>query len=160
VDNFWTNLVNFLKSEFARLNYKMDRLTQVGDTGSQKIFHALVELDSKFASGNQMGYNADRKFRPAEYHEYQDELVQALEDINEKTKVDIAKSDELAVSLVFFQTNLKQNNRSTKDLDNMEKPTLDAMQMALGFDDAQIIDKRSRKMMGFQRALQITIWKV
>lgn len=42
----------------------------------------------------------------------------------------------------------------------MEKPTLDAMQVALGFDDAQIIDKFSHKRTNFSRALHVTIWKI
>ena len=107
-----------------------------------------------------MGQNGQRKFRPKGYHDYHDELVRALDELNDKAKLEINPDDALAVSLVFYQTRLKQTTRSTKDLDNMEKPTLDAMQKALGFDDAQIIDKRSRKMMNFTRALRIEIWRM
>ncbi|WP_373383259.1 hypothetical protein ABZM74_000618 [Weissella confusa] len=161
MNELFTSLANFLKREFGAINDKLDSLKGNSDqVGSVKIFDALIELDNEFASGNMMGQNGQRKFRPKSYHDYQDELVQALDELNDKTKLEINPDDALAVSLVFYQTRVKQTTRSTKDLDNMEKPTLDAMQKALGFDDAQIIDKRSRKMMHFTRALRIEIWRM
>lgn len=161
MNELFNSLAKFLKREFRQLNDKLDSLKGNSDqVGSVKIFDALIELDNEFASGNMMGQNGQRKFRPKVYHDYQDELVQALDELNDKTKLEINPDDALAVSLVFYQTRLKQTTRSTKDLDNMEKPTLDAMQEALGFDDAQIVDKRSRKMMHFTRALRIEIWRM
>ncbi|MFL4498881.1 RusA family crossover junction endodeoxyribonuclease [Weissella sp. MSCH1] len=161
MNELFNSLAKFLKREFGQLNDKLDSLKGNSDqVGSVKIFDALIELDNEFASGNMMGQNGQRKFRPKGYHDYQDEVVAALDDINDKVKLSIDPDDALAVSLVFYQTRIKQTTRSTKDLDNMEKPTLDAMQKALGFDDAQIVDKRSRKMMHFTRALRIEIWRM
>lgn len=151
---------------FASLRTYLDRkfleINRPNNVVGLKIFDALIELDHDFGSGNDLQHNTKTNtvFRGKKYHDYKDELIQALDDINEKTKVEIDTTDDLSVSLTFYQTSIKQNNRRTKDLDNMEKPTLDAMQLALGFDDAQIIDKSSHKRTNFTRALHVIIWKV
>lgn len=140
---------------------------------STKIFEALIQLDNDFGSGNDLHQSKPYKqidpdgnfvmvqslYRGSKYRAYKDELVQALDDLNDKFKVQVDKGDELAVSLTFYQTNVKQTTRATKDLDNMEKPTLDAMQEVLGFDDAQIVKKISQKQSHFTRALRIELWK-
>lgn len=151
----FTSLRSYLDKKFLEIN-------RPSNVAGSKIFDALIELDHDFGSGNDLQHNTrtNTVYRGKKYHDYKDELIQALDDINDKTKIEIDKADELSVSLTFYQTNLKQNNRQTKDLDNMEKPTLDAMQLALGFDDAQIVDKSSHKRTSFTRALHVTIWKV
>lgn len=151
----FTSLRTYLDKKFLEIN-------KPNNVVGSKIFDALIELDHDFGSGNDLQHNTktNQVYRGKKYHDYKDELIQALDDINEKTKVKIDKTDDLFVSLTFYQTNIKQNNRQTKDLDNMEKPTLDAMQVALGFDDAQITDKSSHKRTNFTRALHVTIWKV
>ncbi|MCW0953024.1 RusA family crossover junction endodeoxyribonuclease [Weissella ceti] len=128
---------------------------------SVKIFEALIELQNDFGSGNDLQHNTRTNvvYRGKKYHDYKDELIEALYELNDKFKVEMEPEDELAVSLVFYQTNVNQLKRSTKDLDNMIKPTLDAMQEALGFDDAQITKLTGQKMTHFTRSLRIEIWK-
>ncbi|MFP7242375.1 RusA family crossover junction endodeoxyribonuclease [Pediococcus pentosaceus] len=128
---------------------------------STKIFEALIQLDNDFGSGNDLQHNTrtNTVYRGPKYHAYKSELIEALDDLNDKFNVQVDKGDELAVSLTFYQTNVKQTTRATKDLDNMEKPTLDAMQEVLGFDDAQIVKKISQKQSHFTRALRIELWK-
>lgn len=126
-----------------------------------KIFEALIELQNDFGSGNDLQHNTKTNtvYRGKKYHDYKDELIDALDELNDKFKVDIQPGDELAVNLIFYQTNVNQLKRSTKDLDNMIKPTLDAMQEALEFDDAQITKLTAQKMTHFTRSLRIEIWK-
>lgn len=128
---------------------------------STKIFEALVELSNDFGSGNDLQHNTrtNAVYRGKKYHDYKDELTEALDELQDKFQVDIQPGDELAVSLVFYQTNVNQLKRLTKDLDNMIKPTLDAMQVALGFDDAQITKLTGQKMTHFTRSLRVEIWK-
>ncbi|WP_419154279.1 RusA family crossover junction endodeoxyribonuclease [Weissella viridescens] len=128
---------------------------------SQKIFEALIELNNDFGSGNDLQHNTKTNtvYRGTKYHAYKDELIEALDELNDKFHVQIDKGDELAVNLTFYQTNINQTTRATKDLDNMEKPTLDAMQVALGFDDSQIVKKVSQKQSNFTRALRVELWK-
>jgi Holliday junction resolvase RusA-like endonuclease len=150
---------------FVSLRYYLDRKFAervLPPFAGQHAFSALIELQSDFGSGNDLHHNTHTNtvHRGPEYHKYKDELIEQLDDVQEKVKAQFSKNDELAVSLVFYQTNTTQNKRSTKDLDNMEKPTLDAMQVVLGFDDAQIIQKLSQKQTGFSRSLRIDIWKL
>ena len=128
---------------------------------SQKIFEALIELNNDFGSGNDLQHNTKTNtvYRGAKYHAYKDELIEALDELNDKFHVQIDKGDELAVNLTFYQINVNQTTRATKDLDNMEKPTLDAMQVALNFDDSQIVKKVSQKQSNFTRALRVELWK-
>ncbi len=128
---------------------------------TDKIFEGLIELDNEFASGNDLKHNTRNRtvYRGAKYHAYKDELIEALDTLNDKFHVQINKGDALIVELTFYQTNVNQTTRATKDLDNMEKPTLDAMQEALGFDDSQIVKKISQKKSNFTRSLRIELWK-
>lgn len=158
---FEDSLAKFLKDKFAEVLEKLDVRNGFAPYQGQKIFSALIALDVDFGSGNDLQHNMKTNvvYRGKKYHDYKEALIEALDDLQDKLKVKIEKQDELAVSLVFYQTNIKQTTRATKDLDNMEKPTLDAMQVAFGFDDAQIIDKHSYKRTAFQRAIRIEIWK-
>ncbi|MHD0286827.1 RusA family crossover junction endodeoxyribonuclease [Weissella tructae] len=154
-----------------------------------KIFEALIELQNDFGSGNDLQHNTRTNvvYRGDTYRKYKNELIQhlnvmnvgehfdedteglsqyhGLEDMNkleykgETLGIQISPEDELAVNLIFYQTNVNQLKRSTKDLDNMIKPTLDAMQEALDFDDAQITKLTAQKMTHFTRSLRIEIWK-
>ena len=160
-NNMIKGLVNFLKQEFTRLNNRLDVSNTFKPFYGKKVFSGLIALDVDFGSGNDLNHNTKTGvvYRGKKYHTYKDALVEALDDIQEKVKAVFDPEDELMVSIVFYQTNLKQNKRSTKDLDNMEKPTLDAMQIVFGFDDAQIVEKHSYKRTNFQRAISIEIWK-
>lgn len=65
---------------------------------------------------------------------------------------------ELHVNIIFFYDDGNITKRSTKDLDNTSKSTLDAMQKALNFDDAQITKLTLEKRISTQKALAIQIW--
>lgn len=150
---YFEQLAEYLKAEFAKLAPKT--------INREKIFEALIELQNDFGSGNDLQHNTrtNTVYRGKKYHSYKDELIEALDELQDKLQVKIEAGDTLAVRLTFYQINIKQFTRTTKDLDNMMKPTLDAMQIALGFDDARIVHLEARKLTDFSRKLRIEIWK-
>ncbi|MBM7616701.1 Holliday junction resolvase RusA-like endonuclease [Weissella uvarum] len=125
-----------------------------------KIFEGLIELENEFASGNDIQHNTKTNivYRTPRYKAYKQELIDAIDELNDKFNVQISQGTPIGIYLTFYQTNVNQTTRATKDLDNMEKPTLDALQEALGFDDSQIVTKLSKKKSHFTRALRVEIW--
>lgn len=147
-----------------------------------KVIDAYIPLEHDFGSGNDTGMGkvyrtkkgnySQNVFRGSKYTDYQREVTQALidlysdgaewvNDLKEVHGVDgvIEGGKELTVQLVFFMDKGSLTKRSTKDLDNMTKPTLDAMQKALNFDDAQITKLQLEKRVSTQKALSIQIWQ-
>lgn len=146
-----------------------------------KLVDAYIPLVNDFASGNEIGHGkmyrtkkgnlAQNTFRPKSYTDYKIEVAQALIDLYANTNETVYKLDEvvgvsdliepakeLHVSLVFYYDAGNITKRSTKDLDNTSKSTLDAMQVALNFDDAQITKLTLEKRISTQKALSIQIW--
>lgn len=99
------NILNLFSSLRKYLDKKFLELSVANNNVGYKIFDALIELDHDFGSGNDLQHNTktNQVFRGKKYHDYKDELIQALDDINEKTKVQIDKTDELAVDLTFIR---------------------------------------------------------
>lgn len=147
-----------------------------------KVVDVYIPLEHDFGSGNDIGMGAvyltkkgnysQNVFRGTKYTDYQREVTQALidlysdgsewvRDLEEVHGVDdvVAADKELTVQIIFFMDKGTLTKRSTKDLDNMTKPTLDAMQKALNFDDAQITKLQLEKRISTQKALSIQIWQ-
>lgn len=147
-----------------------------------KVVDVYIPLEHDFGSGNDTGMGAvyrtkkgnysQNVFRGTKYTDYQREVTQALidlysdgaewvMDLKEVHGVDdvVAADKELTVQIIFFMDKGTLTKRSTKDLDNMTKPTLDAMQKALNFDDAQITKLQLEKRISTQKALSIQIWQ-
>lgn len=146
-----------------------------------KLVDAYIPLVNDFASGNEVGKGAmyrtkkgnlaQNTFRPKSYTDYQKEVAQALIDLYgdaNETVYDlkeivgvsglIPELRELHVNIIFFYDDGNITKRSTKDLDNTSKSTLDAMQKALNFDDAQITKLTLEKRISTQKALAVQIW--
>ncbi|MDR3241781.1 MAG: RusA family crossover junction endodeoxyribonuclease [Lactobacillaceae bacterium] len=129
----------------------------------KKIFEAKIELPMKFSSGNQHGQNGTRFFRPEKYHAYQDYLINAIQDVMNETHPRLEDGSAYFMRLMFIypvpkafiSSKAKQRafdsskllpiTRGTIDLDNSSKGTIDAMQVALGFDDSQIVSEELHK---------------
>lgn len=130
---------------------------------SKPIFMCRVNLPMKFVSGNSMGSNGSRRFRPKEYHDYKAYLVQSVQDVIDEVNPTItdgvayylreiyyypipksmistkAKKQQFADGLIYPVT------RGTLDLDNTAKPTHDALQDVLGIDDSQLVTVSASK---------------
>ncbi|ARQ94551.1 hypothetical protein pwc_17 [Weissella phage PWc] len=130
---------------------------------SKPILQVKVNLPMKFVSGNQMGSNGSRRFRPKEYHEYKAYLTQSILDVMDEVKPTITDGVPYYLREVYYypipktlistkaKLKLFQDGlvypatRGTLDLDNTAKPTHDALQDALLIDDAQLVTVSASK---------------
>ncbi|QIL49885.1 RusA family crossover junction endodeoxyribonuclease [Weissella coleopterorum] len=127
-----------------------------------KIFEAMIELrdDIDFGSGNDLQHNTrtNQVYRGAKYRKYKDYVIEVLEELADETKLaQIEAETELKCELAFIFDKLVLTKRNTRDLDNLTKPTNDAIQEALNIDDAQIVDLHVKKTNGPKKALFVRL---
>lgn len=138
---------------------------------------AEVILPFTHASGNQLNHNTKTNsvYRTESYHEYQNYVADALQELSDELGWKVPKDMPLQVKIMFtyeipksrINTKAKKEQyesgkilpitRSTKDLDNSAKAVGDALQMAFDFDDSQFVQMLLGKRYGEDNRLYIEI---